>query len=604
MKISAKVGNALLIAIMAIFLLIPAIHSTYPLVTSDSGTYIGSGFYGTVPIDRPMLYSLFLYFLSFKYSIWIPILVQGLILAYLLFQLLKVFLEGVSNKMIYLFFTLCLSTTTGVAWYASQIMSDVFIGISFLALALLLFKDFKKVEKVFIILFYLLGLCTHNSHLLVFTIVCMVVGLLVFINLFKVQHILNKRRVYQICAITFGAWLINPCINLIYEKKFHHSGSPYAFLVAKYCENGILQQYVKEKCAIKPNQKQQVDEGAYYFKNVKSHLFLDVEGYSMFAGAKIHQWEYTGIENQKFFIEKAQNDFVRIKSAKSSLYVTVTKNAEGKFALQQDSLDQHKNQLFQINMLKKPNIVNLSVAQSQTFLASDTVNNFLGMQFITCNAKDSLQAQFELVNGTNCFCFYQDSLPKGAMEFLWHPRSIFSRTGNWAFHEKEYKPIIHDIIFSPSYFKRNAAAALGATIQQLSENDIGDGLAAYDVNSSPYFNLNNTIPRETDNFLHSEQNKGQLHFIFLNFLIQKMMALSFIAIVLILLVPYLRKRIHTKLLLLTLIMLITLVANAFVTGAMANILDRLQSRISWILPLMAMILIYNLVQQFQNESKP
>lgn len=40
----------------------------YPLVYSDTGTYIYSGFDRFIPADRPIVYGLFLKFFSFNFS--------------------------------------------------------------------------------------------------------------------------------------------------------------------------------------------------------------------------------------------------------------------------------------------------------------------------------------------------------------------------------------------------------------------------------------------------------------------------------------------------------------------------------------------------------
>jgi hypothetical protein len=45
-----------------------------------------------------------------------------------------------------------------------------------------------------------------------------------------------------------------------------------------------------------------------------------------------------------------------------------------------------------------------------------------------------------------------------------------------------------------------------------------------------------------------------------------------------------------------------LIINAFVTGAMANVLDRLQSRVSWILPLVAIIMVLNLIEELSRAN--
>lgn len=50
------------VIVLLFVLMIPCIYNAFPLVTSDSGTYIASGIQGWVPIDRPLFYGLFVGF--------------------------------------------------------------------------------------------------------------------------------------------------------------------------------------------------------------------------------------------------------------------------------------------------------------------------------------------------------------------------------------------------------------------------------------------------------------------------------------------------------------------------------------------------------------
>ena len=56
------------------------------------------------------------------------------------------------------------------------------------------------------------------------------------------------------------------------------------------------------------------------------------------------------------------------------------------------------------------------------------------------------------------------------------------------------------------------------------------------------------------------------------------------------------------LIVLTVLTYLMLIINAFVTGAMANVLDRLQSRVSWILPLVAIIMVLNLIEELSRAN--
>lgn len=599
MKVLHKLGSFVWVSLFTILLLIPCFYNNFPLVTSNSGTYISSGLQGYLPWDRPIFYGLFVGLLSFKYSLWIPIIAQSFMLAFLLYKLYTYLLPNTS-KYTYFLITLCICTTTSLAWFASQIMSDIFVGIGFLALMLLLNKKTNKIELVLFAIFYFIAINTHNSHLLIFTLFVISFTILYWVNLFSLKNSTSKKRVYFVLIFTILTWLSNPTINYFYDGKFKHSGSPYAFLTAKYAENGILKQYLNDKCNTKAKSKY-LESGTYFFVNKASNMVLDVEAYSVLAGAKIHQWAYLGNDNQIFTIEKQNKQFIKLKSKISGKYITVSNDEWGNLVLKQEDPTQNDNQLFQLELNDEVNIVNVKIVNKNAYLASDTSNRNLGMLFLTASNPKLNLAKFELINTANCFCYFKDSIPNNAMTFIWGNRSIFSRTGNWEDHEKRYKPVILDILFSNDYFLRNVKAALKATFTQLAHNDIGDGLFAFDTKSSPYYNLTINIPNDKQSFLESQQSKGYFNFMFLNFIIQKVMKISFWVVLIIILSP-LNLRLKPTLLNFTLLMFLLLVINAFVTGAMANILDRLQSRISWILPLTAILLIFSIVDSYQDKT--
>ena len=50
-----------------------------------------------------------------------------------------------------------------------------------------------------------------------------------------------------------------------------------------------------------------------------------------------------------------------------------------------------------------------------------------------------------------------------------------------------------------------------------------------------------------------------------------------------------------------LLVLLSLLVNAFVTGALANVFDRLQARVTWLLVLPALLILWELAENWQNK---
>ena len=86
------------------------------------------------------------------------------------------------------------------------------------------------------------------------------------------------------------------------------------------------------------------------------------------------------------------------------------------------------------------------------------------------------------------------------------------------------------------------------------------------------------------------QNRGQLNFTALNERVYTLYAVALLALGA-LLGTSLRRHLRPTAVLLVLVLVGGVVTNAFVTGSLANVLDRLQARVAWVLPFAALLLL-------------
>ena len=122
----------------ALILLAYAFYNGYPFVYSDTGTYIRTGFEGIVPFDRPIAYGLFIRLVSLKYSMWLVVLVQNLILSFVIFETFRYVVKS-NFKAWFIITIFFLAMTTSVSMFSNQLMPDIFVAILGLSLFLLLF---------------------------------------------------------------------------------------------------------------------------------------------------------------------------------------------------------------------------------------------------------------------------------------------------------------------------------------------------------------------------------------------------------------------------------------------------------------------------------
>ncbi len=189
-------------------------------------------------------------------------------------------------------------------------------------------------------------------------------------------------------------------------------------------------------------------------------------------------------------------------------------------------------------------------------------------------------------------CDYRDRLPNDAISFLWNADSPYNQTGGLDANLVGYRRIVHAILTSPRYYPRLAAMAVQSTLRQLTHLGHGDGLWAYRENSSPYWRIPDLVSYEMKPYLSSLQNRNELQFEDLN---ERTYQTQLLALALVMGFAatlgrgWVAGQSQALALLLTL-WGFGLVANAFATGALANVLDRLQGRVAWLLPFGALLL--------------
>jgi hypothetical protein len=159
-----------LILVFALCTLWPALYNGYPLVYSDSGTYISSGFELKVPDDRPIMYGLIIRLFSLNISLWYVIIAQAIGSAVLIYTLIKVYVK--SDKLTYIVFSISafiLMPFSGLPWYCSAILSDIYAAWSLLLLLLLLTQPYTIYKQLLLGLLLIVCNLTHFSNITTIT---------------------------------------------------------------------------------------------------------------------------------------------------------------------------------------------------------------------------------------------------------------------------------------------------------------------------------------------------------------------------------------------------------------------------------------------------
>jgi hypothetical protein len=240
-KKSSTFKSLLYYGLSLVVLLWPAIYNGYPIVYPDTGAYIHSGFAGTVPVDRPLIYGLFIRHISMLYTLWFVAIAQSLIALFLIIQTLKVFDIKLNSLWVFAI-SIFISSITTCGYYIGQIMPDVFTAYMWWSLGIIIVYESKN--TVSNLALYSIVVLSSTCHLSNFLGLAIFEGILIPIML--VQG--NKRGIRKILLIPFIVAIAMLSVNLLFEKKLFLSKTPSVFFSAKLNSTGILKEFLDKRC--------------------------------------------------------------------------------------------------------------------------------------------------------------------------------------------------------------------------------------------------------------------------------------------------------------------------------------------------------------------
>jgi hypothetical protein len=249
----SRYTKILLIIVGGIVLCFIGFYNNYPLVNSDTGTYIRSGFLEEVPTDRPILYGLFIRHVSLADSLYLVIFMQGFLLSLLIYYYFKYMLNGNNTGIPFITYLFIITFFTGISYIVSQIMPHIFTSISMLCFGLLIMvRDLKTRDLIIITFIALISIGTHNSHYLTFAGILFILTMLyLFKAIRKKMVFLSVRRLIFVWGLLIFANLFVATLHYSFGSEFKASRGGHVFFVFRLFEIGILNDYLDECCGEK-----------------------------------------------------------------------------------------------------------------------------------------------------------------------------------------------------------------------------------------------------------------------------------------------------------------------------------------------------------------
>jgi hypothetical protein len=155
-----------ILAIVAggLLLVWPAFLNGYPLVFIDTVSYLNHTLLPEVPWDKTAAYGPFLHLFHWGFSLWSPMLAQGLIASHLVWLTQRT-ARGAATPPAHLLVCAALALLTAGPWFLATMMPDALTGFVPLCLLLLAFGGLSRVETVWVAAVATLAVAAHLSHL-------------------------------------------------------------------------------------------------------------------------------------------------------------------------------------------------------------------------------------------------------------------------------------------------------------------------------------------------------------------------------------------------------------------------------------------------------
>jgi hypothetical protein len=248
-----KLTGVSLVIVGAIILCYIGFYNGFPLIYFDTTDYLGGAFGRYIPIDRPVFYGLFMRFASLQNTLWLVILIQGLLLSYLLFETFGIFYTGHKRNLYFILSIAILTACTGISQNTSMLLPDIFSSISILCLInILLNNNLTNTRRAILSFIFVLCLLIHLSNLLVLLSLLLLMVVYLIVKQLKKQAVsIKKNRLFLSFILVISIFIIAPTLNYLWGKKFIITQASHVFIMAHLVETGILEEYLNDQCTKK-----------------------------------------------------------------------------------------------------------------------------------------------------------------------------------------------------------------------------------------------------------------------------------------------------------------------------------------------------------------
>jgi len=226
-----------------LMLLAPALWNGFPLLQYDSGGYFARWYEGTLEESRSTVYGLFVVALA-RPNFWPVIVAQAALTVWIIALVLRV--HRLWRPLVLLVTIAVLSVTTTLPWLAGIVLTDIFFGLSVLALHLLVLRDdaLARWERVALVVLVAFSAATHNATLAVL-LALLAAGFVV--GLFNRRLVPFAGLARGAAALVLGAMMLVGA-NYVVAKRLAWTPGGIGLMFGRMLQDGIVIRYLDEHC--------------------------------------------------------------------------------------------------------------------------------------------------------------------------------------------------------------------------------------------------------------------------------------------------------------------------------------------------------------------
>jgi hypothetical protein len=226
-----------------ILLVAPAIWNGYPLLQFDTGGYLARWYEGYLVPSRSTVFGLYLHFGQGS-SFWINLGIQALATFWILQLTLRVLDMGEPVRLLGIGIVLVLTTT--LPFLASMLLTDIFAGLSVLALYVMVLQGgrISGIEKCALFAFIAFSASTHSATLAVLLGLCCL-GLVAW--LFMRGRLAGAGLLQGWLSLLAGAGMLLSA-NFALSGELAWTPGGYGVAFGRMLQDGIVAQYLRDHC--------------------------------------------------------------------------------------------------------------------------------------------------------------------------------------------------------------------------------------------------------------------------------------------------------------------------------------------------------------------